>query len=138
MEPAAVIRKLFDHFNAGEDQQYLALFDPGVVMHTPRVPEQLGERRETFEGRAGVAHLIRVIRERARSVHAEVERIIPLDGERVLVLATMWVEVESASSGTRVGIEYEVHEDRVTRVKTFSTRDEAMRAAGLAPDERPA
>lgn len=131
LEPAEVIRKLFDHFNAEEDQQYLALFDPGVVIHTPKVPAQLGERRETFEGRPGVAHLLQVLRERARRVHAEVERIVPLDRETVLVLATMWVDVEGASSGTRVGMEYRVADDRVIRVKTYATRDEALRAAGL-------
>lgn len=131
MATTDIIRKLFDHFNAGEDREYLALFDPAVTVHSPKVPAQLGERRETFEGKPGVAHLLRVLRERAQRIHADVERFIELDEQRVLVLVTMWVDTERASSGTRLGIEYRVRDGRIVRVRTYDTRDEALRASGL-------
>ena len=130
-EQVELVRRGYELFNRGDIEAALEMLHPEIEWHTYIVP---GPGGATYHGHDGV-----------RELWAEAQRIfgdfrnVPEQmfeaGDRVVV----FVRVEGV--GTKSGAPVEariahlqtIRDGKLIRVESFGDRDEALRAAGIAP-----
>ena len=107
---------------------YLALCDPDVEMINP-VSAIEGPNR----GEAGIRNFFQTIDEAARRFELEVERLQPLDDNRVLGSLTLVLESNRGYQDRQaLTVLYELGGGKLLRVRVFADHAEALQAAGLS------
>ena len=123
----------YESFNAGDIEASLTSLDPAIEWHTYIVP---GPGGGTYHGHDGV-----------RELWSDAQRIfggfknIPEEmfesGDRVV--AFIRVEGVGVKSGiavqARIAHVHTFRDGKVIRVESFEDRDEALRAAGIEPEQ---
>jgi ketosteroid isomerase-like protein len=129
-ENAELVRRHFERFNAGDVDGLVELFAEDAVVETDhRFPEG-----GVFEGRAALRRLYEGFHEGwERGSVGEITRLTEAPGD-VLLVDFIWRGTGDASRiETRNEISglWSVRDGRITRVRYFLERDEALKAAGL-------
>ncbi len=122
-----IVREMFNAWNRGDYTKGLEAIDADV-----RVEVELGfDVDGVYRGHAGLAELLRFWGAFG-SFHSEVEEFIPSGEEVVTTLLHYGV---GKSSGVEVEMRnwqvFTVREGKIVRYRLFSTRGQALEAAGL-------
>jgi ketosteroid isomerase-like protein len=128
-ENVEIARKAIDAFNRGGVDAWLRFLSPDVVWES--LP--LVGFRDVYRGRAEARKWLEQLTEVFEEVHLEIEQITPLNDDRVLTESTQ------IARGTGSGLPVEqraweivwLADGLITRRQPFSTRDQALEAAGL-------
>ncbi len=133
-ENVEIVRRIYDAVERQDSEVALALYDPRVEYDFSSSPFQSLIEQTIYEGHEGVRAFFR---ERYQEAWAEtvdhLEEIIEVGDQVVGVVTTggrgrvSGVEVEHKHAGL-----WSFRDGLVTRVAWYSTRDEALEAAGLA------
>jgi ketosteroid isomerase-like protein len=130
-ETVTTMLRSYEAFNRGDLEQAISAFDPEVVWHTWIVP---GPGGASYKGHEGVRELWSDARNVFGDFRNVPERIVAA-GDKIVAFISV------RGRGKESGVEVEgriahVHTFRgskVTKVESYEDRDEALRAAGLAP-----
>jgi ketosteroid isomerase-like protein len=126
-ENVKLVRAAFEGWAAGERTGRYFDQDVEVIMPHPGM---------SVSGREQMGAAMRDFRGMWEEYEFEIEEIRALDDERVLALFTE--RVKGAASGisqeARPGVVCTVRADRIVRFEAHLRREDALRAAGLAPD----
>jgi ketosteroid isomerase-like protein len=128
-ENVEVVRRGLEAFNRGDIEAWLALTHPEVeVLDDPRVPGG-----QTLRGHAEIKRYFESLGRYWESIHFAPERIVDR-GDEVLVLARMTTRTRRGGPEIERPLDQMVRfrEGRAIRVQVFSSRDEALEAAGLS------
>jgi ketosteroid isomerase-like protein len=128
-----VLRSLFDAVARRDTASAAALYDPEVEWDNTRGPLQGLIERKVYRGHEGLGHWWREYREPWESVWDEVEELIDA-GDQVVSVQTS--HARGRASGVAVDLEHfaavwTLRRGRIVRVALFTTRAEALEAAGL-------
>jgi ketosteroid isomerase-like protein len=130
-EEVEIIRKGLDAFNRGDRETFGHLLAPDVEWHTLAGP-LLGV--VTVRGReAMLKFLWEDVAEAIEGFHASPDELTDLGNHRVLVVVRFegHGRASDAEVGMRVASLYELRDGMVASVRDYSSRDEALEAAGL-------
>jgi uncharacterized protein len=132
-ENVEVVRALFDAVARRDTATVLALYDPEVEWDNTRGPSQGLIERKVYRGHEGLRHWWREWREAWEIAWDEVEDLIDA-GDRVVSVQT--THARGKASGVAVDIAdmavvWTFRQGKIVRVALFTTRDEALEAAGL-------
>jgi ketosteroid isomerase-like protein len=123
-----IVRRAWEAFNRGDLDAFMAdVAEDAEFEEDPAFPEA-----GVFRGRDEVVAYVRGFQEQMRDHHFEVEEVRDL-GDKVLAL--LHETARGASSG--IGVDqhpaflYEFKEARITRVRAYLHRSEALKAVGL-------
>jgi ketosteroid isomerase-like protein len=132
-ENVEIVRCVFDAIARRDADALLALYDPEVewdTSHSPLAP--LGEGG-VYHGYEGIRHSLRAYHEAWEHVEYEVEELI---GDGDTVVSVVNTRFRGRTSGTEVELHFPavwtIRDGKITRVKWFPTREEALEAAGLS------
>jgi ketosteroid isomerase-like protein len=132
-ENVEVLRSLFDAVARRDTTTALALYDPDVEWDNTRGPLQGLIERKVYRGHEGLRHWWREYREPWESVWDEVEDLIDA-GDQVISVHTS--HARGRASGVAVDLAHVAmvwtfRRGKIARVALFTTRAEALEAAGL-------
>jgi ketosteroid isomerase-like protein len=123
----------YEAFNAGDIDASLVILDPEIVWHTYIVP---GPGGGTYHGHDGVRELW-TDAQRIFGGFKNVPEKLFESGDRVV--AFVRVEGVGAKSGiavqARIAHVHTFRDGKVVRVDSFEDPDEALRVAGIRPDQ---
>lgn len=123
----------YEAFNAGDIERSLTIFDPEIEWHTYIVP---GPGGGTYHGHDGVRELWSDAQRIFGSFKNIAEEMFE-SGDRVV--AFIRVEGVGVKSGiavqARIAHVHTFRDGKVIRVESFEDRDEALRAAGIEPEQ---
>ena len=127
-----VVQRLAKPFEADDTDTQLALLDPDIeLVEWPDAPD-----RRTFRGHAGAIEAASSWNEVWERLRNETDEIVEA-GDRVLVSGR--TRGKGRGSSVEVEIEtfnvYTVRDGKVTRIEFFTSREPAIRAAGLQSEE---
>jgi ketosteroid isomerase-like protein len=133
-ENVEIVRQLFDAVARRDSAIVLALYDPEVEWDNTRGPMKGLVERKVYRGYEGVQHWWREAREPWESGWNEVEDLIDA-GDQVVSVQTS--HVRGRASGIAVELAHfaavwTIREGKIVRVALYTTRSEALEAAGLA------
>jgi uncharacterized protein len=128
-EDVEAVRRGYNAFNTGDIEALLEGLDPEIVWNVPPIlPE-----KHVYEGREGVAELLRTWRDTFDDFQLVVEEIIDV-GDRVVAMAAVrgrgkgsGADVESPSFGWV----WTIRDGKLLRVEVFPNRAETFAAVGL-------
>jgi ketosteroid isomerase-like protein len=127
-ENVEIVRRAWEAFNRGDLDAFMAdVAEDAEFEEDPAFPEA-----GVFRGRDEVVAYVRGFQEQMRDHRFEVEEVRDL-GDKVLAL--LHETARGASSG--IGVDqrpaflYEFKEARITRVRAYLHRSEALKAVGL-------
>jgi ketosteroid isomerase-like protein len=128
-----VLRSLFDAVARRDTASAAALYDPEVEWDNTRGPLQGLIERKVYRGHEELGHWWREYREPWESVWDEVEELIDA-GDQVVSVQTS--HARGRASGVAVDLEHfaavwTLRRGKIVRVALFTTRAEALEAAGL-------
>ena len=134
VEDVEIVRRVYDAVARRAAATVLALYDPGVELDTTRaaVGDLMG--RSVYRGHEGLRSWFRQWHEAWGDVETSCEELIDA-GDSVVVSVARY-RARGRASGARVegpaqyGV-WTVREGKIVRVVWFSTRAEALEAAGL-------
>jgi ketosteroid isomerase-like protein len=127
-ENVDTVRRAISAINARDVDAYLAVCRPNIELINPIAAIEGANR-----GEAGVRSFFDGIREATTRFELEVERLVPLGGDRVLAFLTLKLESERGFPQTQPLTNlYELEEGKLLRVRVFRDRTEALEAAGLS------
>jgi ketosteroid isomerase-like protein len=123
-----IVRRLTEAFDRGDIDAQLALLDPDVEL--VEWPETIDQG--TYRGHDGAVKAFESWFEAWEWLRNEVEEIVE-NGDRVLVCGR--THGKGKGSSVEVAIDafnvYTVGEGKITRMEFFTTKEPALRAAGL-------
>jgi ketosteroid isomerase-like protein len=127
-ENVEVVRRAWDAFNRGDLDAFMAdVAEDAEFEEDPAFPEA-----GVFRGREEVIAYVRGFQEQMRDHQFEVEEVRDL-GDRALAL--LHETAQGASSGIDVdqhpAFLYEFKEARISRVRAYLRRSEALKAVGM-------
>jgi ketosteroid isomerase-like protein len=128
-ENVEVVRRAIDAYNRGDPEGFLAEVHPDVEsLEDPRVPGG-----KTLRGREEVERYLKSLSRYWESIGLAPERFVDL-GDDVLVLARM--SAQSVRGGPEIERPLDqlvsLRDGKVIRTRIFSSRKEALEAAGLS------
>jgi ketosteroid isomerase-like protein len=127
-ENVEVVRRAISAINERDVDAYLALCNPDVELINP-VAAIEGSNR----GEEGIRAFFEGINEAARRFELEVERLQPLDDNRVLASLVLRMESERGFPQSQALTNlYELTGGKLSRVRVFRDRVQALEAAGLS------
>jgi uncharacterized protein len=126
-ENVEVVRRFFDHWNATGEPPW-ALVDPDAVFVIDPGSFVAG----TYRGHEGIQTLLRLTAEVFDEFRYEVEEMVD-EGDSVVVLGRIRARgVQSGATGTQHGaLVFELRDGRVVAYRSYLSREEALKAAGL-------
>jgi ketosteroid isomerase-like protein len=123
-----VVKRAISAINERDVDAYLSVCTPDFELINP-VAAIEGPNR----GEEGVRSFFEGISEAARKFELEVERLEPLGGDRVLARLTLHLETKGGYLQRQpITNLYEIEDGRLSRVRVFFDRAEALEAAGLS------
>jgi ketosteroid isomerase-like protein len=127
-ENVEIVNRAITAINERDVDAYLAVCGPDFELINPIAAIE-GPNR----GEPGVRSFFDAISEGATKFELEVERLQPLDGDRVLAWLTLDIESERGFPQRQPLTNlYELDGGRLSRVRVFRDRAEALAAAGLS------
>jgi ketosteroid isomerase-like protein len=135
-ENVEFVRRAIEIFRAALERRNVgASFDPSITaVDFEWVLPQGFEGRTLWTGREGMFEFLDMWTEQFDDWSFEVERLIDAGNDRVVVL--LHQSGTGKGSGVPVewdsGLVYELRDGRVVRATNYTTRDEALEAAGLS------
>jgi ketosteroid isomerase-like protein len=127
-ENVEVVSRTISAINERDVEAYLAVCDPDVEIINP-----LSAIEGPARGEDGVRAFFEAINEAATRFELEVERLQPLDDNRVLGSLVLRVETRGGFPQTQPLTNlYELKGGKLSRVRVFRNHAEALEAAGLS------
>jgi ketosteroid isomerase-like protein len=127
-ENIEVVRRAISAINERDVDAYLALCQPDFELINQLTPIEGSNRGEN-----GIRSFFDAIHEGTTRFEMEVERLRPLDDNRVLGYLTLQMESERGYQRTQALTNlYELEAGKLSRVRVFNDRAEALEAAGLS------
>jgi ketosteroid isomerase-like protein len=127
-ENVEIARRAISAINERDVDAYLALCQPDFELINQLTPIEGANR-----GEAGIRRFFEAIEEGTIRFEMEVERLRPLDDNRVLGYLTLHMESERGYQQTQpITNLYELEGGKLSRVRVFNDRSEALVAAGLS------
>jgi ketosteroid isomerase-like protein len=128
-ENVEVVRRALAAFNSGEMEQVLAIVQPDFEA---RIAPELSAEPDTYRGSSGVQRYFDSFREAFEEIRFEVEDLTDA-GDSVVVGLRMTatgkvtkIPVEQRNAGV-----WTVVDGKVSRIETYVSLEEALRAAGI-------
>jgi uncharacterized protein len=126
-----IVRRIFGAWNRGDNAAALALIDPEIEIEARHESFHAG----TYRGHRGMYELLQDFWSRFDDRRSDVKELIP-EGNDVVV--SVLFHGRGKSSGIEVEMSHwqvwTVRDGKIVRWRTFATRQEALEAAGLAPE----
>jgi ketosteroid isomerase-like protein len=127
-ENLEVVKRAISAINERDVDAYVSVCAPDFEMINPIAAIEGSNR-----GEEGVRSFFENIDEAARKFELEVERLEPLEGDRVLARLTLHLETKGGYLQRQpVTNLYEIEDGRLSRVRVFFDRAEGLEAAGLS------
>jgi ketosteroid isomerase-like protein len=132
-QKVALVHELMEAFERSDTEAQLALLDPDVEMvEWPEGPDQ-----RTYRGHEGAVQAWQLWFEAWEWLRNEVEEIVEA-GDKLLVCGR--THGKGKGSAVEVAMDafnvYTIREGKVTRIEFFTTKEPALRAAGLDKSSR--
>ena len=123
-----LVRTIYDHFRAGDNEGALALHDPEVEVHDrPEIPDP-----QVYRGHAGVLQSLGVSQATFEGLDLVPEEFIDA-GDRVIVVFRF--QGKGRESGVpideRLAHVWTIRNGKAIRMEVHSGREQALRAAGV-------
>ncbi len=124
-----VVRRALAAFNSGEMKQVLAIVQPDFEA---RIAPELSAEPDTYRGSSGLQRYFDSFREAFEEIRFEIEGLTDA-GDSVVV----GLRMTAAGKVTKIPVEqrnagvWTVVDGKVSRIETYASLDEAMRAAGI-------
>jgi uncharacterized protein len=132
-ENVEIVRRMYDAFNAGDYQTSLNLMSPDIEYHELAGMPGAGQGVGVYHGHEELAQWYSEFLSQWESLESVPGEITELEADLVLVVET-W-RARGASSGVDVERTafalYTIAEGQITSLRYFSTKAEALEAAGL-------
>jgi ketosteroid isomerase-like protein len=133
-ENMEVVRAVFDAVARRDTTSAAALYDPEVEWDNTRGPLQGLIERKIYRGHEGLGRWWREYREPSEKIWDEVEELIDA-GDQVISVQT--VHARGRASGVAIDLAHiaivrTFRQGRIVRARLFTTRTEALEAAGLS------
>jgi ketosteroid isomerase-like protein len=126
-ENVEIVRRAITAINERDVEAYLALCNSDFELINQFAPIE-----GSYRGEQGIRSFFEAINEGTARLEMEVERLRPLDDNRVLGYLTLRMESERGYQQTQALTNlYELEGGKLSRVRVFSDRAEALEAAGL-------
>ena len=127
-ENLEIVRRAITAINERDVDAYLALCNSDFELINPLAPIEGSNR-----GEEGIRAFFEGINEGARRFEIEVQRVQPLDDNRVLASLVLRIESEGGFPlSQELTNLYELRGGKLSRVRVFRDRREALEAAGLS------
>jgi ketosteroid isomerase-like protein len=128
------VRRIYEAVARGEVDTVLGFYDSDVEWDVSRSPYRALVGRDTYRGHDGLRRFFRDYRDPWAAIEDECEELIDA-GERVISVVN--TRARGKASGADVEATYQagiwtLREGKVAHVAWFSTRAEALEAAGLS------
>jgi ketosteroid isomerase-like protein len=122
-----IVRRAITPINERDVDAYLALCNSDIELIN-----QIAAIEGPNKGEAGIRAFFDSIDEAATRFELEIERLQPLEGNRVLGSLMLHLETAGGFPQRPLTNLYELEDGRLSRVRVFSDRAEALAAAGLS------
>jgi ketosteroid isomerase-like protein len=123
-----VVKRAISAINERDVEAYVSVCTPDFELINPIAAMEGPDR-----GEEGVRSFFDGISEAARKFELEVEHLEPLEGDRVLARLTLNLETTGGYPQRQpITNLYELEDGRLSRVRVFFDRAEALEAAGLS------
>jgi len=123
-----VVKRAISAINERDVDAYLSVCRSDIELINPVAAIEGANR-----GEQGIRSFFEGISEAARKFELEVERLEPLEGDRVLAWLTLHLETQGGYQQRQpITNLYELEDGRLSRVRVFWDRSEALEAAGLS------
>jgi ketosteroid isomerase-like protein len=133
-ENAEIVRQVFDAVARRDTDAVPALYDPDVELDTSQTELAALFGHSVYRGYEGLRSFNREWHEAFEDVEAECEELIEA-GEHVVAVTRYRVRGRASGievSGLARGGIWAIRAGKVTRVRFFNTRDDALEAVGLS------
>ena len=129
-ENLKIVKQAISAINARDVEAYLAVCAPDIELINP-----VSAIEGPAKGEQGIRAFFESISEAATRFELEIERLQPLEGGRVLAAAVLHLESEGGFAQRQpITNLYELEDGRLSRVRVFRDRAEALEAAGLSKE----
>jgi uncharacterized protein len=127
-ENVEIVQRGYDHFNRTGEPDF-SLLDPDVLLDTSNAAFVRGQ----FRGHDGFREWLATQRDMWKSQRMEPEELIPIGDDRVIVcLRVVGVGRDGIETVAHFANVTTLRSGRVTYVKVFLTKAEALEAVGLS------
>jgi ketosteroid isomerase-like protein len=123
-----VVKRAISAINERDVDAYLSVCRSDIELITP-----VAVIEGPNKGEQGVRGFFEAISEAARTFELQIERLQPLEGDRVLAWLTLHLETQGGYLQRQPATNlYELEDGRLLRVRVFWDDAEALEAAGLS------
>jgi len=126
-ENVEIAMQIYDAFNRGDGATVLKVADPAISIEDHGVIDG-----RSYQGRRGVQEFLAFQAESFRGQHAEFQTVTDA-GETLVIVVRL--SAEGVSSGAPVATEFihawEFRDGKVSRLRIFRSKSEALEAVGL-------
>jgi ketosteroid isomerase-like protein len=127
-ENLEVVSRAISAINERDADAYMAVCNPDFELIN-----QLAPIEGSYRGEAGIRAFFESIQEGTLSFELEVERMRPLNGNRVLASLMSRIETTGGFEGNEAITNlYELKDGKLSRVRVFRDHAQALEAAGLS------
>ena len=127
-ENVEVVSRAISAINERDADAYMALCNPDFELINQFAPIE-----GSYRGEEGIRAFFESIQEGTLSFELEVERLQPLDGNRVLGSLMSRAETRGGFEGSEAITNlYELKDGKLSRVRVFRDHAQALEAAGLS------
>jgi hypothetical protein len=127
-ENLETVGRAISAINERDVEAYLSVCNSDVEM-----TNQISAIEGPYRGEQGIRTFFEGISEAAAKFELEIERLQPLEGNRVLGSLILHLETEGGFPQRQpLTNVYELHGGKLSRISVFSDRAEALEAAGLS------
>jgi ketosteroid isomerase-like protein len=133
-ENVEVVRAIYEAAARGHSDDVLGFYDPDVEWDVSQSPYRPVVGRDLYRGHEGLRRFFRDYRDPWRVIEDDCEDLIDAGAQVISVVTT---RARGKASGAEVEATFQagvwtLEEGRIVHVTWFSTRSEALEAAGLA------
>ena len=138
-ENVEIVRRLYEQIAAGNSEGAFEVYDPEIEWDSTRAPWLLELGFDPlYRGHEGVRTALRAFFAAWESIEYRPEKLVDAGDD---VVAFVHISARGRASGIEVAYEHPqvwtLRGGKVIRMRVFSDREEALRAAGLNPaDDR--
>lgn len=129
-ENLAVVERSITAVNERDIDGYLVCCSEDIQLRTP-----LAAIEGAYEGQAAIRRFFADIQDTAPDFRVDVERLDPVGPDQVLALLRITASGRAsgapAAAATPTANVYDLADGKITRIRIFVNRDEALKAVGL-------